>query len=402
MSDMNVGIVGAGIVGLAIARQLAQAGVNVTVFEKEGAVGIHQSGHNSGVVHAGIYYAPGSAKVKLTRRGIALLKEYCRERRLPYDERGKLVVARTEKEVARLRELERRATANGVPALRWLEAAGLREFEPDVAGQAALLSPSTAIVDYPAITKAFSEDVVRHGGEILLNTPVTKLARAAGSGVSVVANGTARHVGHLVICAGLQADLLAATVGDSKAPQIIPFRGEYLRLRPHARDRVRRLIYPVPDPRYPFLGVHLTPRINGESDLGPNAVLALAREGYRRRDVALAELARLSKSAAFWRMAMKNWRAGVREMRGSFFPGAFLAEARTYLPWLTSADVMPAPAGVRAQAVDPDGSLVDDFRITRVGDVTSVRNAPSPAATASMAIAEHIVAELELPLGKER
>jgi L-2-hydroxyglutarate oxidase LhgO len=402
MSDISVGIVGAGIVGLAIARQLAQAGINVTVFEKEGAVGTHQTGHNSGVVHAGIYYVPGSAKARLTRRGVALLKDYCREKQLPYDERGKLVVARTGKEVAKLRELERRATANGVPAVRWLETAELREFEPDVAGRAALLSPSTAIVDYPAITQAFGEDVIEHGGQILLNTPVTKLARAVGGGLSVVANGTARHVERLVICAGLQADLLAGTVGDSKAPQIIPFRGEYLRLRPHARDRVKRLIYPVPDPKYPFLGVHLTPRINGESDLGPNAVLALAREGYRRRDVALAEVARLSKSGAFWRMAMKNWRAGLRETRGSIFPGAFLAEARTYLPWLTSADVMPAPAGVRAQAVDPDGSLVDDFRITRVGDVTSIRNAPSPAATASMAIAEHIVAELELPTGKER
>jgi L-2-hydroxyglutarate oxidase LhgO len=402
MSDISVGIVGAGIVGLAIARQLAQAGINVIVFEKEGAVGTQQTGHNSGVVHAGIYYAPGSAKARLTRRGVALLKEYCRERQLPYDERGKLVVARTGKEVAKLRELEARATANGVPALRWLQTAELREFEPGVAGRAALLSPSTAIVDYPAITKAFGEDVIEHGGQILLNTPVTKLALAAGGGLSVVANGTARHVQRLVICAGLQADLLAATVGDSKAPQIIPFRGEYLRLRPHARDRVKRLIYPVPDPKYPFLGVHLTPRINGESDLGPNAVLALAREGYRRRDVALAEVARLSKSGAFWRMAMKNWRAGLRETRGSIFLGAFLAEARTYLPWLTSADVMPAPAGVRAQAVDPDGSLVDDFRITRVGDVTSVRNAPSPAATASMAIAEHIVAELELPPGKKR
>jgi L-2-hydroxyglutarate oxidase LhgO len=402
MSDISVGIVGAGIVGLAIARQLAQAGINVIVFEKEGAVGTQQTGHNSGVVHAGIYYAPGSAKARLTRRGVALLKEYCRERQLPYDERGKLVVARTGKEVAKLRELEARATANGVPALRWLQTAELREFEPGVAGRAALLSPSTAIVDYPAITKAFGEDVIEHGGQILLNTPVTKLALAAGGGLSVVANGTARHVQRLVICAGLQADLLAATVGDSKAPQIIPFRGEYLRLRPHARDRVKRLIYPVPDPKYPFLGVHLTPRINGESDLGPNAVLALAREGYRRRDVALAEVARLSTSGAFWRMAMKNWRAGLRETRGSIFLGAFLAEARTYLPWLTSADVMPAPAGVRAQAVDPDGSLVDDFRITRVGDVTSVRNAPSPAATASMAIAEHIVAELELPPGKKR
>ena len=188
--------------------------------------------------------------------------------------------------------------------------------------------------------------------------------------------------------------------GTRAAPEIIPFRGEYLRLRPHARDRVRHLIYPVPDPKYPFLGVHLTPRIDGESDLGPNAVLALAREGYRRRDVSAAELARLARSASFWRLAGKNWRTGVREIRGSLSRRAFLAEARTYLPWLEPGDVMPAPAGVRAQAVDPDGSLVDDFRINRIGPVTTrCRNAPSPAATASMAIAEHIVAALDLPPG---
>ena len=395
-TDTHIGIIGAGIVGLAVARQLARAGVKVTVFEKEGAVGQHQTGHNSGVVHAGIYYAPGSAKATMTRRGVALLKEFCQEKDLAYDERGKLVVARDAREVTKLRELERRATVNGVPGLRWLDTPELREFEPEIAGEAALLSPFTAIVDYPAITKAYGEEVAKHGGEILLSTPVSAIHRVSGGGVSVVAKETAYHVDRLVICAGLQADLLAAKAGDGKAPEIIPFRGEYLRLRPHARDRVKRLIYPVPDPKYPFLGVHLTPRVNGESDLGPNAVLALAREGYRRRDITAEEVIRLSRSVSFWKMAVKNWRAGVREMRGSFFQGAFLAEARTYLPWLTSGDVMPAPAGVRAQAVDPDGALVDDFRITRTDDVTTVRNAPSPAATASLAIAEHIVAQLEL------
>jgi L-2-hydroxyglutarate oxidase LhgO len=400
-TDTHIGIIGAGIVGLAVARQLARAGVAVTVFEKENAVGQHQTGHNSGVVHAGIYYAPGSAKAKFTRRGVALLKEFCQDKHLAYDERGKLVVARNAREVTKLRELERRATVNGVPGLRWLDAPELREFEPDITGDAALLSPTTAIVDYPAITRAYGEDVTKSGGEILLSTRVDQIHRGpsgntAGGGVSVVAKGTAYHVDHLVICAGLQADLLAAQAGDAVAPEIIPFRGEYLRLRPHARDRVKRLIYPVPDPKYPFLGVHLTPRVTGESDLGPNAVLALAREGYRRRDIAASELARLGRSGAFWKMAARNWQAGVREMRGSFFQGVFLAEARTYLPWVTSADVMPAPAGVRAQAVDPDGSLVDDFRITRAGDVTTVRNAPSPAATASLAIAEHIVARLDV------
>jgi L-2-hydroxyglutarate oxidase LhgO len=397
-----VGIVGAGIVGLAVARQLAVAGVPVVVFEKEAQVATHQTGHNSGVVHAGIYYAPGSAKARMTRRGVSLLRAYCEERGLAYDERGKLVVARDEAETVKLRELERRSLANGVPGIGWLSGAELLELEPDVAGVAALLSPTTAIVDYRAITKSFGEDLLRSGGEMHLGTPVTRVRRVSDERVEIDTPGGAHTLSRLVICAGLQADLLAAAAGDAPAPEIIPFRGEYLRLRPHAVGRVRRLIYPVPDPRYPFLGVHLTPRVDGTADLGPNAVLALAREGYRRRDVSLDELGRLASSKAFWRLARQHWMTGVREMRGSLWRRAYLAEARTYLPWVQPGDVTSAPAGVRAQAVDPSGALVDDFRISQVGPVTSVRNAPSPAATASMAIAEHIVAELQLPLGRMR
>lgn len=395
---MTVGIIGAGIVGLATARLLAQAGVPVTVFEKEADVAQHQTGHNSGVVHAGIYYKPGSAKARMTRRGVSLIKDYCAGNGLAYDERGKLVVARNEAETVKLKELERRSLANGVPGVKWLSGAELRELEPDVAGVAALLSPSTAIVDYVSICRSFGQDVTRHGGQVLVRTPVTAVRVAGEDRVEVQTPGGAHQLSRLVICAGLQADLLARQAGDAAAPEIIPFRGEYLRLRPHARDRVRRLIYPVPDPRYPFLGVHLTPRVDGEADLGPNAVLALAREGYRRTDVSLAELRRLSRSGAFWRLARQHWMTGARELRGSLIRRSYLAEARTYLPWLTMGDVTPAPAGVRAQAVDPNGALVDDFRISQVGPVTSIRNAPSPAATASMAIAEHIVAELKLPI----
>ena len=400
-SPARVGIVGAGIVGLAVARQLAAAGVPVVVFEKESAVATHQTGRNSGVVHAGIYYAPGSAKARMTRRGVALLRDYCTGRGLAYDERGKLVVARNEAETVKLRELERRSQANGVPGIQWLSGAGLRDLEPDVAGVAALLSPSTAIVDYPAIARSFAADVTASGGSVLTSTPVTALRVRGDDRVEVDTPAGVDTLSRLVICAGLQADLLAAAAGDEPSPEIIPFRGEYLRLRPHAAGRVRRLIYPVPDPRYPFLGVHLTPRVDGTADLGPNAVLALAREGYRRRDVSLDELGRLARSGAFWRLARQHWMTGVREMRGSLWRRAYLAEARTYLPWITIADVTSAPAGVRAQAVDADGGLVDDFRISRAGPVTSIRNAPSPAATASMAIAEHIVEELGLPLSNE-
>jgi L-2-hydroxyglutarate oxidase LhgO len=392
-----VGVVGAGLVGLATARQLALSQVPVVVFEKEPAVAQHQSGHNSGVVHAGIYYAPGSEKAVLCRRGVGLLRGYCADKQLPWDARGKLVVARDDAETARLREIERRAAANGVPGVRWLDGDAIRELEPDVAGQAALLSPTTAIVDYPAIARALADDVVRLGGEVLTSTAVTHVQRRGDDAVHVVTAGQTYPLSRLVICAGLQADLLAAAAGDEAAPEIIPFRGEYLRLRPHARDRVRHLVYPVPDPAYPFLGVHLTPRVSGDVDLGPNAVLALAREGYRWRNVSAAQLARLARSGAFRQLARQNWRSGVRELRGSLSRRAYLAEARTYLPWLQAADVVPAPAGVRAQAVDPDGSLVDDFRIHRAGPVVAVRNAPSPAATASLAIAERIVAQLALP-----
>jgi L-2-hydroxyglutarate oxidase LhgO len=391
-----VGIVGGGLVGLAVGRQLACSGVPVVVFEKEKTLAAHQSGHNSGVVHSGIYYAPGSAKAILTRRGVGLLRKFCEEHNIAYDERGKLVVARSAVEVERLREIQRRGTENGVPGLRWLEGDEIRELEPDVAGVAALLSPTTAITDYVAIAHAYALDIKAAGGLVLTSTPVTGVRRHGSERVEVNTPSGAQTLSRLVICAGLQTDLVSAQAGDDAYPEIIPFRGEYLRLRPQARARVKHLIYPVPDPAYPFLGVHLTPRVNGESDLGPNAVLAFSREGYRRLDFSGAQFGRLLRSRGFRRLARQNWRAGVREMRGSLSRKAYLAEARTYLPWLQPDDVTSAPAGVRAQAVDPDGSLVDDFRIRKLGPVTAVRNAPSPAATASLAIAEHIVDELSL------
>jgi len=388
----RIGVVGAGIIGLAVARRLSEArpGAVVTVLEKEPEIAAHQTRRNSGVVHAGIYYAPGSLKARLCRRGVDLLRTYCAERALPYVECGKLVVALDEGELDRLRELERRAHANGVPGTRWLDGDDLRAVEPQAAGIAGLHSPTTAITDYVAVARAFREDVVSAGGSVVVGTEVHAI-HATGREVQVRAGAEEVALDRLVVCAGLQSDRLARRAGDEHEPTIVPFRGEYHRLATGREDLVRGLVYPVPDPAYPFLGVHFTRRINGGVDVGPNAVLALAREGYRWRDVRLGDMSETLRSPGFRRLARRHWRMGAREMRGSLSSRAFYREARRYVPSLRPDDLVRAGAGVRAQALDPDGSLVDDFRIGRVGRVTTVRNAPSPGATSSLAIAEHIV-----------
>jgi L-2-hydroxyglutarate oxidase LhgO len=398
----RVVVVGAGLVGLATARQLARTGHEVTVLDKEAEVAHHQSGHNSGVVHAGIYYPPGSLKAVLCRRGVGLLEEFCSDHGLVYRRIGKLVVARDATELGRLRDIESRARANQVPAVRWLDGAELREAEPHVAGVAALHSPTTAIVDYPAIARAMAADVEAAGGQVRLGERVVSVTRPAGGGVVVrTERGADVHdkAGHraerVVLCAGLQSDTLARAAGDEAGPAIVPFRGEYLRLVAERSDLVRGLVYPVPDPAYPFLGVHFTPRVDGTVDVGPNAVLALAREGYRRRDVSLREVVETLRWPGSRRLFRQHWRAGVRELRGSLSRRAFVEAARAYVPELRLGDVVRAPAGVRAQAVDADGSLVDDFRISHLGPVVAVRNAPSPAATSSLAIAEHIAQTLD-------
>jgi L-2-hydroxyglutarate oxidase LhgO len=388
----RIGVVGAGIIGLAVARRLSEArpGAVVTVLEKEPEIAAHQTRRNSGVVHAGIYYAPGSLKARLCRRGVDLLRTYCAERALPYVECGKLVVALDEGELDRLRELERRAHANGVPGTRWLDGDDLRAVEPQAAGIAGLHSPTTAITDYVAVARALREDVVSAGGSVVVGTEVHAI-HATGREVQVRAGAEEVALDRLVVCAGLQSDRLARRAGDEHEPTIVPFRGEYHRLATGREDLVRGLVYPVPDPAYPFLGVHFTRRINGGVDVGPNAVLALAREGYRWRDVRLGDMSETLRSPGFRRLARRHWRMGAREMRGSLSSRAFYREARRYVPSLRPDDLVRAGAGVRAQALDPDGSLVDDFRIGRVGRVTTVRNAPSPGATSSLAIAEHIV-----------
>jgi L-2-hydroxyglutarate oxidase LhgO len=351
----------------------------------------HQTGHNSGVVHAGLYYAPGSLKAQLCAKGRLLLRQFCAERDLPYEECGKVVVARDDSELPALRAIEARASANGVPGLRWLDAAQLAEIEPHAAGTAALHSPHTAIVDFARVARALAADLdVRLGFEVTRLQPAGTTVIVAGPQGELVAD-------RVVVCAGLQADRLARLAGDESGPAIVAFRGEYWRLIPDRAHLCRGLLYPVPDAAHPFLGVHFTRRIGGAVDVGPNAVLALAREGYRRRDVRPADLAAVLRWPGFRRLARQYWRTGVREFWGSVSKTAFVAEARRLVPEVAVDDVVRAPAGVRAQAVDADGSLVDDFRIGRAGgrgQVVTVRNAPSPGATSSLAIAEYIVDQL--------
>jgi L-2-hydroxyglutarate oxidase LhgO len=390
----SVVVVGAGIVGLAVARGLAAAGYGVIVLEKERVVAAHQTGHNSGVVHSGIYYEPGSLKAEMCRRGVLLLKQYCSDNVLDYREIGKVIVARDASELDRLAELERRARANGVPKVRRLDAVGLQQIEPYVRGVAALHSPTTAIVDFVAIAQSFAADLAMLAGEVRLSRQVLNVVQTRNQAVVQLADGDEVRCDRVVICAGLQSDLLARASGDHASPAILPFRGEYYRLRPERRGLVRGLVYPVPNPRYPFLGVHLTPRIGGDVDIGPNAVLALAREGYRKRDIRARELWGIVRAPGAAELFRQHWRAGLTEVHRSLSRQAYISLVRTYVPELEDSDVLRAPAGVRAQAVDPDGTLVDDFRIHHLGVVTAVRNAPSPAATSSLAIAEHVVAEV--------
>lgn len=392
MADETIGIVGAGIVGLAIGREitLRRPGTKVVVLEKENDVALHQTGHNSGVVHAGIYYTPGSLKAELCTRGRSLLKEYCQERRIAYDECGKLVVAVRADEMGRLDDLEKRARENAVPGLRRVDPAGIREIEPHAAGLAALHSPETAITDFPGVARAFADDIVAAGGEVRFTWPVDGIS-AQGGRTEITSGENRLVVDRLIVCAGIHSDKVARLAGDQQEPIIIPFRGEYMRVSDAKADMVRGMIYPVPDPRYPFLGVHFTRRVTGVVEVGPNAVLATAKEGYKRSNFSVPDLAALAAWPGAWKMAKQHWRTGVKEVRGSLSKSRYMAEAMQYVPEIGAADVVRAGAGVRAQALDRDGSLVDDFRIHRLGAVTAVRNAPSPAATSSLAIAEHVV-----------
>ena len=395
MSRTRIVVIGAGIIGAATARALAEShpGAQLTVLEKEAAPGRHQTGRNSGVVHAGLYYTPGSEKARLSREGVARLRAYCQARELPYEQVGKVLVALDEADEARLRDIHQRALANEVPGVRWVSRSELSEIEPHVRGRAGLHSPTTAIVDFALIASSFLADATAQGASLRTGFEVADISVGAPTLVRSTL-GEVVEADLLVVAAGLHTDRLAAQAGDAPLPRIVPFRGEFHQLAPRARHLVRGLIYPVPDPRYPFLGVHLTKRVDGNVLLGPKAVLALAREGYRVRDVDLHEVRELAAFTGFRTFARANLRTGLAELWGSLNRRAFIRAAQRFVPELDAADVQRGVAGVRAQAMDADGSLVEDFRFSRIGNVFIVRNAPSPAATASLAIADRIVGEL--------
>jgi (S)-2-hydroxyglutarate dehydrogenase len=385
-------VVGAGIIGLAVARELLlrQPGATVTVLEKETRLAQHQTSHNSGVVHAGMYYAADSVKGKLVRRGVALLRAFTQEHGIAIDDCGKIIVARDSAELDGLARLHDRASALGVPGLELIGPDGIRDREPQVTGVAGLLSPTSAITDFPAIAAAIADSARKMGATIELGHEVRSIS--PGSAGAVVATPQDSYeCRRLVVCAGLQADRLAVAAGGPRDPQVVPFRGEYYRVRDGRPGLVRSMIYPVPDPRYPFLGVHFTPRVNGTIDVGPNAIMALSRNGYSWGQVSPRDLAAMAAWPGMWRLAAKHWRTGAYEFAGSVSKRRFLARARDYVPSLEEADLVRAPAGVRAQAVSKDGKIIDDFVLSQRGPVMFVRNAPSPAATSSLAIAQHIV-----------
>ncbi len=387
---MRYVIVGAGILGLATGREITRtsADADVLVLEKEPKIATHQTAHNSGVVHAGIYYAPGSLKARLCRRGLGLLRDFCAANDLPYDACGKVVVATEEPEVEPLKRLAERATANGVPGLRWLEAGELTTVEPNVRGVAGLHSPETAIADFAAVARTFAAQITAAGGEVRTGAGVARINQDA---TVTLTDGSHLNADRVIVCAGLQADRVAIASGEPAEPRIVPFRGEYWRLRPERAHLVRGLIYPVPDPALPFLGVHLTRKIDGSVLLGPNAILATARDAYERRRFDARDVYDAISWPGTLRMLRRHWRAGVGELVRSASKRQFVREVARYVPAVGPQDVLPAPAGVRAQAIDRDGSLVDDFRLGVHGRVAWVRNAPSPAATSCLAIAEELL-----------
>jgi len=389
-------------VGLAVARELTRCHprASVCVLERESAVGFHQTGHNSGVIHAGVYYTPGSLKARLCVEGARELYEYCEARGISNEACGKVIVATELGELGRLDELERRGKANGVPGLRRIDARGIEALEPHARGIAGLHSPSTGIVDFPAVARAYAEDVLEAGGAVVTGCAVEGV-REQGAALRLLHSQGATEAGHAIFCAGAWADRLAVAAGADPDPRIVPFRGAYLRLVPERRGLVRSLIYPVPDPALPFLGVHLTKHIDGDVLIGPTALLAGARDAYALGRVRGGDLRETLLWPGSWRMFRSWWRTGLTELRHAALRSAFVRAAARYVPELRPEDVEPAFAGVRAQALGRDGRLVDDFVFSATPRALHVRNAPSPAATSSLAIARHVVGEAQLGFGLE-
>jgi L-2-hydroxyglutarate oxidase LhgO len=393
-------IVGAGIVGLATAYTLLRQrpGTPLVVLDKEGHVASHQTGHNSGVIHSGVYYRPGSLKARLCLRGRRLLLEYLRAHDIPFRICGKVIVATSPAELAPLAELERRARANGVPDLRPLSREELVRLEPEVAGRAALHVPGTGIVDFAAVARSLATEVESMGGEVRTHRGVDRL-EVRSEAVGVTTRDETIEASFMVNAAGLQADRVARLAGLTPPCLIVPFRGEYYKLSPRGGELVHGLVYPVPDPDRPFLGVHLTPRIDGSVEAGPNAVLALAREGYRKTDLDWRDLAGAMLYPGFARMGWQNWPASVREELRSLNKGMFLNDLRRLVPRLDITDLSGWGSGVRAQAVGPGGELFDDFLLVEGPRALHVLNAPSPAATSSLAIAEDLVGRVPAVAG---
>jgi L-2-hydroxyglutarate oxidase len=390
--QFDVAIVGGGIVGLATALQWLRSrpGVRLVVLEKEPAIARHQTGHNSGVIHSGIYYKPGSLKAKNCVAGAARMVEFCREHSIPYDICGKIVVATDESELPGLDELNRRATANGVPGLAMIGKDQLRAIEPHCTGIAALVVPGTGITDYSKVAQKYAELIQSAGGQILTGCEVRGIKKSGEEIVLETSRGVI-SAKRMINCAGLQSDRIMRLSGEDGALQIVPFRGEYYEILPQRRHLVRNLIYPVADPRFPFLGVHFTRRISGGIEAGPNAVLAFKREGYRKTDFNIRDSVETALFPGFWKMAAKYWRSGFGEYYRSLNKQAFTRALQKLVPEIQSSDLEPAGAGVRAQALDRTGRLLDDFVIVRSDRIIHVCNVPSPAATASLVIGEQIV-----------
>lgn len=398
MSNNHYGIIGGGINGLSVARQLLLdfPDSRVTVFEKEVDVAQHQSSHNSGVVHAGLYYEPDSLKARLCRRGAELIKQYCLENNLAYDECGKVVVALNEIEENRLENLYQKSIANKVPGVRMLNAQEIKEVEPNCIGIKALYSPRTAIVSYGDIAKEIAKEIKQKGGNIIVGKKVVNLSEK-NKKITVHFSDNDHYpteFNQVITCAGLQSDRLAAQSGDMVTPKIVPFFGQYYVIDETYKEHVKGLIYPVPDPKYPFLGVHFTKRIDRQMTIGPNAFISLGRENYSGKDYNVSDIYDFLTYRGFWKFSSKNMPAAMRELRTVLSQTNFLEEAAKYVPSLARVSVTPATRGIRAQAMETDGSLVDDFIIRKQGNITHIRNAPSPGATSSLAIAEYIVREV--------